>query len=88
MEKMRSPIQKLIEIVNSYPGQIFRSLVGLRRLEESSQETVDGWRSNIKRQYLEDEMFHSQHLLGCVGVVCDVDKLRHLRWVDLFKFTG
>jgi hypothetical protein len=48
----------------------------------------DSWSGHVKSQHLEDEMFHSQHLLLGVSVVGDVDKLTHIRRVNLLEFSA
>jgi len=41
----------------------------------------------LKPQHFDDEMLHSEELSLRVSIVGDVDKLPHVRWVDLLKLT-
>lgn len=66
--------------------QVFHFFTNWLVKEVLCEKLVNSWCCQIKGEHFEHQMFHSQHLLLGVSVICDVNKLCHLRRVDLLKF--
>ena len=58
------------------------------QLDVTLEEIMRSWHGQFKRQYLEDQMLHTQNLLLGVRIVGDVHKFSNLWWINLFVFPA
>ena len=64
-------------------GQLHHGSVGVRGLEVSAEEGVNGGHGETVAEHLQDVALHLHDLLLVVGAVGDVHQVLKLRWIDL-----
>lgn len=75
-------------LLKTHHCQVFHLLANGLVKEILCEKLVNGRCRQIKGEHFKHQMFHSQHLLLGVSVICDVYKLCHLWRVNLLKFPA